>query len=103
MSNNSIVNAIDTPININIGGTGTFAATVNANTIGTSGVSGSGTIGNKDAIRIIANGDRSVDPTPDGGTLTAAVTNNTIQQVPGPASSRSRATAALPAIRSTST
>ena len=43
----------------------------------------SGTTGNKDAIRIIANGDASVDPTPNGGTLTASVTNNTIQQVSG--------------------
>jgi len=83
VSNNSIVNAVDTPININIGGTGTFAATVNANTIGASGVAGSGTTGNKDAIRIVANGDASVDPTPNGGTFTAAVTNNTIQQVSG--------------------
>ena len=83
VSNNSINGAIDTPININIGGTGTFSATVNNNTIGTSGAVGSGSVGNKDAVRIIANGDGSVDATPDGGTLTAAVTNNTIQQVSG--------------------
>jgi VCBS repeat-containing protein len=83
VSNNTITGAIDTPININIGGTGTFGATVNNNTIGTSGVANSGTVGNKDAIRIVANGDASVDPTPNGGTYTAAVTNNTIQQVSG--------------------
>ena len=83
VSNNSINGAVDTPININIGGTGVFEATVDGNTIGTAGVAGSGTTANKDAIRIVANGDASVDATPDGGTLTAAVTNNTIQQISG--------------------
>jgi VCBS repeat-containing protein len=83
IANNSINNSTDTPININIGGTGTFNAKVDGNTIGTSGVAGSGTTGNKDAIRIVANGDASVDATPDGGTLTAAVRNNIIQQVSG--------------------
>jgi hypothetical protein len=83
VANNSINGAIDTPININIGGTGTFNAKVDGNTIGTSGVANSGTTGNKDAIRIVANGDASVDATPNGGTLTAAVRNNTIQQVSG--------------------
>jgi large repetitive protein len=83
ISNNSINGAVDTPININIGGPGTFRAMVHNNTIGTSGVVGSGSTGNKDAIRLIANGDASVDATPDGGTFTAAVTSNTIQQVSG--------------------
>jgi hypothetical protein len=83
ISNNTITGAVDTPINVNIGGTGTFNATVNNNTIGANGVAGSGTVNNEDAIRIVANGDKATDATPDGGTLTAAVTNNTIQQVAG--------------------
>ncbi|MEA3043358.1 MAG: hypothetical protein QOH47_1196 [Sphingomonadales bacterium] len=83
ISNNSISGAIDTPINVNIGGIGTFSALISGNTIGTSGVVGSGTVGNKDAIRVVANGDKSVDTTPDGGTLTVAILNNIIQQVSG--------------------
>jgi hypothetical protein len=83
ISNNTITFAEDTPINLNIGGTGTFNAVINNNTIGTSGVANSGTYDNEDAIRVVANGDKSVDGTPDGGTLNVAVTNNTIQNVSG--------------------
>lgn len=83
LSNNTITGAQDTPLNVNIGGTGTFTAILNDNTIGTSGVAESGTDDNEDAIRIVANGDKCCDATPDGGTFTVAVTNNTIQQVAG--------------------
>jgi hypothetical protein len=84
VSNNSIVNAVDTPINVNVGGPGTFTARIHNNTIGTSGVANSGTVGNKDAVRIVANGDKAVlGANANGGTLTVAVTNNTIQQVSG--------------------
>jgi hypothetical protein len=83
IANNSINNSTATPIGILTRGTGTFTAKIDSNTIGTSGVAGSGTTSNNDAIRIIASGDREYDATPDGGTLTAAVRNNTIQQVSG--------------------
>jgi Ca2+-binding RTX toxin-like protein len=85
IANNTITGAIDTPINVNIGGTGTFNASIVNNIIGANGVAGSGTPagGNKDAIRVVANGDKATDNSPDGGTLNALISGNTIQQVSG--------------------
>ena len=84
IANNVITGAVDTPINLNIGGSGTFTANITGNTIGAEGVANSGTVANEDAIRIVANGDKSVlGDNAHGGTLTIAVTNNTIQQVDG--------------------
>jgi hypothetical protein len=84
ISNNTITFAKDTPLNVNIGGTGTFGATVQGNVIGTSGVASSGTAGNEDAIRIVANGDKgALGAGANGGTLNALVSNNTLQQVSG--------------------
>jgi hypothetical protein len=85
ISNNEISGAVDTPVNVNIGGTGTFNASIINNIIGKDGVAGSGTpVGsNKDAIRIVANGDKATDATPDGGTLNVLISGNTIQQVAG--------------------
>jgi hypothetical protein len=84
ISNNSIVQAKDSPINVTTDGTGTMKVTINANTIGESGVAVSGTVDTKDAIRLTANGDKSIfGVNAHGGTLTAAVTNNVIQQVSG--------------------
>ncbi|HEX8626499.1 MAG TPA: SdrD B-like domain-containing protein, partial [Allosphingosinicella sp.] len=85
ISNNEISGSVDSPIIVNIGGTGTFGATINNNIIGKDGVAGSGTpVGsNKDAIRIVANGDKSTDPTPDGGTLNVLIMGNTVQNVSG--------------------
>jgi hypothetical protein len=85
ISNNPISGSTDTPINVNIGGTGTFNASIINNIIGKDGVAGSGTpVGsNKDAIRVVANGDKATDGTPDGGTLNALISGNTIQQVSG--------------------
>jgi VCBS repeat-containing protein len=84
ISNNTITFAKDTPINVNIGGTGTFGATIQNNTIGANGVLNSGTSGNKDAIRLVANGDKgALGAGANGGTFNALVTGNTIQQVSG--------------------
>ncbi|OYW70606.1 MAG: hypothetical protein B7Z37_30195, partial [Verrucomicrobia bacterium 12-59-8] len=82
IANNSINGAVDTPININAGGTGTLVGTITQNTIGTSGVDNTGTINNEDCIRIVANGDKgALGANAHGGTLTVAITNNTLQQL----------------------
>jgi hypothetical protein len=82
IANNSINGAVDTPININAGGTGTLVGTITNNTIGTSGVDNTGTINNEDCIRIVASGDKgALGANAHGGTLTVAITNNTLQQL----------------------
>lgn len=76
ISNNSINGANAKAINVNMGttiaqgGTGTYSGTVANNAIGTGGVAESGGFG----IDVLANG---------GGTITTAVTGNTIRQFLG--------------------
>ncbi|TFI58329.1 hypothetical protein E2493_10095 [Sphingomonas parva] len=80
IANNTITFAKDTPINVNVGGTGTFGATILNNIIGNAAQIDSGTNGNKDAIRLIANGDGAGT---NGGTLNALVQGNQLNHVDG--------------------